>query len=93
MKKIKVLLSVFMVFMMADFSIAEHSDIGGTDSSTVAPFELNDSLANSGCWLSWSVTNIYQSNVKGGLSTHNRRGHIQAAMIWSFQWTLKSCSA
>ena len=40
---------------------------------------LNDELADSGIELGFGITNIYQSNVKGGTSTHNRRGRFNGS--------------
>jgi porin len=35
---------------------------------------LNDQLSDKGIEMGFRITNVYQANVKGGLSTHNRKG-------------------
>jgi len=59
----------------------EQGDINGLSSNiweretlTDGFWGLNNSLADSGIELGLGVTSIYQSNVRGGTSTSNRRG-------------------
>ena len=40
---------------------------------------LNDRLADSGIEIGFSMTNIYQANVKGGLSTNDKRGRFNSS--------------
>lgn len=53
---------------------AGHYSIWDRETLTNGFWGLNDKLADSGIEAGLGVTSIYQSNVKGGTSTHNRRG-------------------
>ena len=53
---------------------AENDSIWGRKTLTGGFWGLNDPLADKGIELGFGVTSIYQANVKGGTSTHARRG-------------------
>lgn len=73
-----VLLSTLTNLLRADNTESKQADpahsIWQQETLTNGFFGFNDELAESGIELALSATHIYQSNVKGGLSTHNRRG-------------------
>ena len=54
----------------------EKSDLWNRETLTNAFRGLNDKLADSGIEMSLDVTNIYQQNVRGGISTHRKAGRI-----------------
>jgi porin len=51
------------------------SNICRRETLTDGFFGLNDQLSDSGIELCLGITNIYQQNVHGGISTHRRAGH------------------
>lgn len=53
---------------------AENDSIWGRKALTEGFWRLNDQLADKGIELGFGITNVYQANVKGGTSTHARRG-------------------
>jgi len=55
------------------------SHIWNRETLTDGLFGFNDGLADSGMKLGLSATQIYQSNVKGGLSTHSHRGRYSGS--------------
>jgi porin len=54
--------------------VADPDDIWQRETLTNGFWGLSDSLADSGIELGLSMTNIYQSNIRGGLDTHEKRG-------------------
>ncbi|MBA7484810.1 Porin B [subsurface metagenome] len=50
------------------------SDICERETLTNGLFGLNNELSDKGIEVGLGMTNVYQANVKGGLSTHNRKG-------------------
>jgi porin len=52
----------------------EEDSLWNRESFTNGFFGLGDSLADSGIEVSLGITNIYQANVRGGTSTHHKRG-------------------
>jgi len=67
--------TVVLVVLVLAFSHASYAD-----EPAQRPFDdllgFKDSLAESGIDVGFGITNIYQQNVRGGLSKHNRRGRI-----------------
>jgi len=53
---------------------ANENDIWNRDTLTNGFWGLNDQLADEGIELGFGITNVYQANIKGGTSTHARRG-------------------
>ncbi len=54
--------------------VADPDDIWERDTLTNGFAGLNDSLADSGIEVALGLTNIYQQNTHGGISTHRRQG-------------------
>ena len=50
------------------------NDLWSRNTLTKGFYGINDSLADSGLEFGLGMTYVYQANVKGGLSTHSRRG-------------------
>jgi len=78
-KKSSILLIAVMCLIPAGFCLAEDrkseiSDFWKCDSPTDGFWGLNDRLAPSGIEIGLGLTNVYQTNVHGGLSTNDRRG-------------------
>ena len=55
------------------------SDICERETLTNGLFGLNNELSDKGIEVGLGMTNIYQANVKGGLSTHNRKGRYTSS--------------
>ena len=55
-------------------AVADPDDIWQRESLTNGFGGLSDALADSGIELDFSMTNIYQSNIRGGLNTNEKRG-------------------
>jgi len=53
---------------------ANENDIWNRDTLTNGFWGLNDQLADEGIEAGFGITSVYQANVKGGTSTHARRG-------------------
>ena len=80
MGRVRVLLGIVVLLGIMDVCSAEHTGAERHhDTSTDGLWELNDQLADSGIEIGFGVTNIYQANVKGGLSTHNKRGRYSGS--------------
>ena len=79
MNRTRVLLSVMMLLSLAGVCYGEHDDIWGRKTLTNGFFGLNDELADSGIELGLSATQIYQQNVRGGISTHRRAGRYSGS--------------
>jgi len=76
---------VLIVMFLLRLAASGQADESGDNSKIVADFwkcasptngfwGFNDKLAPSGIEMELGLTTIYQTNVKGGTSTHNRRG-------------------
>jgi porin len=76
-------LGLAMVLLIVSVSVAEHEHVWQQDSLTDGLFGLNDALEPKGIEFTFSLTNIYQANVKGGSSTHRRKGR------WSGSYDLE----
>ena len=74
MKELSVFLSVIGFLALAGICQAENDSIWGRKTLTGGFWGLNDQLADKGIELGFGITSIYQANVKGGTSTHARRG-------------------
>lgn len=74
MKKISVFGSAVVFLTLAGACQAENDTIWERETLTGGFWGLNDKLADRGIELGYGITNVYQANVKGGISTHNRRG-------------------
>jgi len=72
------LLSILTSALRADSNGADFAggvyDIWRQETLTGGFWGLNDELADKGIEVGFSITSIYQANVKGGTSTHARRG-------------------
>lgn len=85
---IKILLSIVTLLVLAGIGQAEEDhgrnnaflgDIVQTTGVTNGFYDLNEEPANKGIELSFGVTNIYQQNVHGGISTHRRAGRFSGS--------------
>lgn len=75
MNRIRILLSVVMLLGLAGICQAsEENDIWNRETLTNGFWGLNDQLSDKGIEVGFGMTNVYQANVKGGTSTHNRKG-------------------
>jgi carbohydrate-selective porin OprB len=72
-RKIAVL-SVVSLLGLIGLCQAEGENLLQRETLTDGFWGLNDRLADSGIEVGFGITNIYQANVKGGSSTHSRRG-------------------
>ncbi len=80
MNKTGMLLSLLVLLIIMTICKAEQSDnVWEKDTLTGGFGGLNDQLADSGVELSLSATNIYQQNVRGGLSVHRRAGRFSGS--------------
>ena len=74
MSQLIVFLSVLGFLALARICQAENNSTWEQETLTSGFWGLNDQLADKGVELGFSITSIYQANVKGGTSTHARRG-------------------
>ena len=74
MSKTQAVLIVTFLLGLAPICQAENGSIWERETLTNGFWGLNDQLENSGIELGFGITSIYQANVKGGTSTHARRG-------------------
>jgi len=88
MSKTRIVVSIVLLLNIVNFSRAEstkpkesanHSNIWQRQSLTNGFFGLNDELEDKGIEVGLGMTNVYQANVKGGLSTHNRKGRYTSS--------------
>lgn len=84
----RLFLSLLIVLVAANLSQAESATIEKTndmdsiwqkETLTNGFFGLNERLADSGIEVGLGVTNIYQQNVHGGISTHRRAGRFSGS--------------
>jgi porin len=73
------LVLVFLLIIMDVCSAEPTGDVRQSDTLTGGFCGLNDQLADDGIEIGFGITNIYQANVKGGLSTHNKRGRYSGS--------------
>jgi len=78
MNRTRILLGVVVLLSWAGICQAqnEESDLWDRETLTDGFFGLNDELADKGIEVGLGVTNIYQQNVRGGISKHRRAGRI-----------------
>jgi len=79
MNRTMILLSVVILPSLAGICYGEHNNLWGRKTLTNGFFGLNDELADSGIELGLSATQIYQQNVRGGISTHRRAGRYSGS--------------
>ena len=87
MDRTGILLTVVFLPAIVSVSQAEHATSKQTDypgiwqqeTLTEGFFGLADSLADTGIELQLSATQIYQQNVRGGISTHRRAGRLSGS--------------
>lgn len=88
MNRTRIVASIVLLLNIVNFSRAEstepkesanHSNIWQRQSLTNGFFGLNDELEDKGIEVGFGMTNVYQANVKGGLSTHNRKGRYTSS--------------
>jgi len=92
--KVRMLLSVVVLLTLAGLCQAEGNSIWEQETLTNGFWGLNDQLADSGIEFGFGLTSVYQTNVKGGTSTHNQKGrytgsydlemsaHLQKLLGW-----------
>ena len=78
MNKAGILLSVVFLLLVAGICEAENeeNDLWSRETLTDGFFGLNDKLAEVGIEAGFCITNVYQQNVRGGISKHRRAGRI-----------------
>jgi len=74
MSRTQAVLIVTFLLGLAPICQAENGSIWERETLTNGFWGLNDQLEDSGIELGFGITSIYQANVKGGTSTHARRG-------------------
>jgi len=74
MKQLLVFSSVLGFSALGGICKAESNSTWEQETLTNGFWGLNDQLADKGIELGFGITSIYQANVKGGTSTHARRG-------------------
>jgi len=74
MKQPIVFLSVLGFLASARICHAENNSTSEQETLTGGFWGLNDQLADLGIEAGLGLTNVYQTNVKGGISTHNHKG-------------------
>lgn len=75
MDKVRIFSGLVVLLMLMYVCKAEHADdVWSRDTLTGGFWGLNDQLADNGIEIGFGITSIYQANVKGGASTHSRRG-------------------
>jgi len=80
MNKVRILLGLVLLMVIMDVCSAENAGHVRHDDTLTGAFRgLNDQLADDGIEIGFGITNIYQVNAKGGLSTHNKRGRYSGS--------------
>lgn len=81
MKEAGILLSAVMLLGSVGICHAEHeeNDLWNRKTLTNGFWGLNDELADKGIEVGLGVTNIYQQNVRGGISKHRRAGRYSGS--------------
>lgn len=74
MSRTQAVLVVTFLLGLAGICQAENDSIWERETLTNGFWGLNDELADSGIELGFGLTSVYQTNVKGGTSTNERRG-------------------
>lgn len=91
MKEARILLSAVMLLGSVGICHAEHeeNDLWNRETLTNGFFGLNDELADKGIEVGLGVTNIYQQNVRGGISKHRRAGRFSGSYDLEFSADLQ----
>ena len=81
MKEARILLSAVMLLGSVGICHAEdeENNLWNRETLTNGFFGLNDELADKGIEVGLGVTNIYQQNVRGGISKHRRAGRLSGS--------------
>jgi len=79
MNRTRILLIVMMLSGLAGICYGEHDNLWGRKTLTNGFLGLNDELADLGIELQLSTTQIYQQNVRGGISKHRRAGRYSGS--------------
>ena len=74
MSSTKTVLIVAFLLGLVGICQAENDSIWERETPTGRFWGLNDELADEGIELGFGITSVYQANVRGGTSTHARRG-------------------
>ena len=74
MSRTKAVLNVIFLLGLAGICRAEGESLWQRETLTDCFWGLNDQLADSGLEVGFGITDVYQTNAKGGTSTHNHRG-------------------
>ncbi len=83
------LLTAFVFILLLcqnSYAVHEGEPLWKQEALTEGFFGLNDRLAETGLQAGLSITNIYQQNVKGGLSTNDARGRFSGSYdleVWA----------
>ncbi|MHC4158503.1 MAG: carbohydrate porin [Planctomycetota bacterium] len=99
MKKLGILLKIATLLILAGICQANseqgQNNIWKRETLTDGFWGLNDELEDMGIEIGFNVTNIYQQNVHGGISTHRRAGrysgsydlelNVDLEKLWSIQ--------
>jgi porin len=91
MKEARILLSAVMLLGSVGICHAEHeeNDLWNRETLTNGFWGLNDELADKGIEVGLGVTNIYQQNVRGGISKHRRAGRFSGSYDLEFSADLQ----
>lgn len=79
MNKTNNLLSIVMLLVSLGICHAQNDGIRGRQTLTEGFWGLNNQLADNGIEVGFNVTNIYQADVRGGVSTHRRAGRYSGS--------------
>ena len=87
MNRTKVLPTAFLLSTLATLACAGHPGYEKIDNSNIVQLNtltdrllaFNDALADKGIELELGLTQIYQQNVRGGISTHRRAGRFSGS--------------
>jgi len=81
MNRRRILVNVVLLLSLAGVCQAQSkkNDLWSRETLTNGFFGLNDKLADEGVEVSFGVTNVYQQNVRGGISTHRRAGRYSGS--------------
>jgi len=73
--------SLMMLFLLSSVCVAneDNCSIWQKDALAGSLFGGRDLLADNGIEVEFGLTNVYQNNVRGGLSTHNHKGRFSGS--------------
>ncbi len=86
MERLIILLSFWTLFSLVGVCLAEHeeNDIWNRETLTDGFWDLNDNLTDKGVEVGFAVTNIYQQNVRGGISSRRGNGRYTGSYDLEF---------